>query len=204
MKIGIVNQKGGTGKTTLAINLADGLVGRKQQVLLIDADPQQSVMCWQGVRGNTNFRIQPLRNDDLGDLVKDASHRYDHIIIDAPPSVASTTESILSVVNLAIIPIGPSALDVWSSREIISLIRQIMTGRPDLTVKLLVCKTIVGTRLSNEARETLMGFGVELFNTSISQRVAFIEAMIVGMSVLEYAPGSTAAKEIRRLLDEII
>jgi cellulose biosynthesis protein BcsQ len=49
-----------------------------------------------------------------------------------------------------------------------------------------------------------MGFGLELFNTSISHRVAFIEAMIAGLSVLEYAPGSTAAKEIRRLLDEII
>jgi len=71
-------------------------------------------------------------------------------------------------------------------------------------VKLLICKTIVGTRLSNQVRETLKGSDLELFDTSVSQRVAFIEAMIAGWSVLEYAPSSTAAKEILSLRDEIM
>ena len=204
MIIGIVNQKGGTGKTTLAINLADGFARLRQKVLLIDADPQESVLSWEGVAQRAGFRIQPLRDDDLPGLVREAERLHDHIVIDAPPSLAATAQSILNVAQLAIIPIGPSPLDIWSTRDIIALTRQALSDRPDFRVKLLICKTIVGTRLSNEARDTLSGFGLDLFDTQISQRVAYIEAMIAGRSVLDYAPSSAAAREILSLRDEII
>lgn len=203
MIIGIVNQKGGTGKTTLAINLADALVRSAQRVLLVDADPQESVMCWHAVKKNARFSIRPLRDDDIVDVVQAARRSYDRIFIDAPPSVAEITEAILSLSDQAIVPIGPSPLDIWSSKDIVGMIRRVKNTRRDFNVRLLVCKTIVGTRLSKAARSTLQGFGIGLFRTQISQRIAYIESMIAGQSVLGYAPGSAAAQEITSLCREI-
>lgn len=204
MIIGIVNQKGGTGKTTLAINLADCLARKHQQVLLVDADPQGSVVSWDSVRHDAKFRIRSVDDARIVDLVHEDRRVYDHIIIDAPPSVAPTAEAILEASELVIVPIGPSPLDIWSSKEIVALIRVAVAKRPNLKVKLLICKTIVGTRLSNEARETLNGFGLELFDTQVCQRVAYIEALIAGQSVLGYAPRSAAAAELMGLCGEII
>jgi len=203
MIIGIVNQKGGTGKTTLAINLADGFVRSAQRVLLLDTDPQGSVISWHRVKKNTRFSIQALGDDDIFDVVQSARRSYDRILIDTPPSVTGITETILSLSDHAIVPIGPSPLDIWSSKDIVGMIRRVKIDRKDFNVRLLVCKTIVGTRLSKEARSTLQGFGIKLFRTHISQRIAYIESMIAGQSVLGYAPESAAAQEITSLCREI-
>ena len=204
MIIGVVNQKGGTGKTTLAINLADAFSRSALRVLLLDADPQQSVISWNGVKNNARFSIQAIGDDDISDIVHSARRSYDRIIIDAPPSVTRVAESILSHSDQVIVPIGPSPLDIWSSKGIVELIRRTKSARKDLNVRMLICKTIVGTRLSKEARNALQGFGIHLFRTQISQRIAFIEAMIAGRSVLDYAPESMAAQEILSLYDEIV
>lgn len=203
MIIGIVNQKGGTGKTTLAINLADAFALQGLRVLLVDADPQKSVHSWNAVRNESRFAIQSLGDDDLADIVSAAKRDHAVIIIDSPPSIDDSAESVLSVADLAIIPIGPSPLDIWSSKGIISLIRRISARRKKIDVRLLICKTIVGTRLSKEARSTLQSFGFKLFNAHISQRVAYIESMIAGQSVLGYAQESPAAKEVLQLCEEI-
>ncbi len=203
MIIGIVNQKGGTGKTTLAINLADAIARKSRRVLLVDADPQESVCNWYAVNQTAHCDVRSVGDEDIADIAQKEWFRYDDIIIDAPPAVDETTESILNVSDLAIVPIGPSPLDIWSSKDIIALIRRILSKRTDFSVRLVICKTIVGTRLSKEARTTLQGFGFDLFESQISQRVAFIESMIAGLSVLDYAPDSAAAREISSLRNEI-
>jgi len=203
MIIGIVNQKGGTGKTTLAINLADAFARHAQRVLLVDADPQASVNRWHMVKNNARFDINTLRNEDLPNVVKTAAVHYDRIFVDTPPSVCEITEAIICLSDLVIVPIGPSPLDIWSSKDIVNMVRKARTAGRDFNVNLLIYRTIVGTRLSKAARSTLQGFGIALFGTQISQRVAFIESMIAGQSVLEYAPESAAAREIESLRREI-
>jgi chromosome partitioning protein len=204
MIICLVNQKGGVGKTTIAVNLASCLSERGFQTLLVDADPQGSVLQWQSISQDQPFEVTHRPSASLLSDKKGMALGRDHVIIDAPPAIGEITRAVLSVSDLAIIPIGPSPLDIWSSKETISLFPEVRKRNRRLTPKLLICRKIVGTRVGKEAREALETYGIPLFASEISQRVAFVEAMISGRSVLNFAPHSEAAEEIRRLCEEII
>jgi len=204
MIISLVNQKGGVGKTTIAVNLASSLSERGFKTLLVDADPQGSVLQWQSIADNHSFEVMHRPSPDLLGEKKALTRGHDHVIIDAPPAIGEITLAILAISNLAIIPIGPSPLDIWSSKETLSLFPSARKSNRRMKARLLICRKIVGTRVGREAREALETYGVDMFESEISQRVAFVEAMISGRSVLDHAPRSEAAAEIRRLCEEII
>ncbi len=204
MIISLVNQKGGVGKTTIAINLASALSENGHPVVLVDADPQGSVLQWQSILNDHLFEVKHAPSAALIGNRKSLVKRRGHVIIDAPPAIGDITRAILAVSDLAIVPIAPSPLDIWSSKETISLFSQAGKRNRRMKTKLLICRKIVGTRVGKEAREALETYGIDLFQSEISQRVAFVEAMISGRSVLTYAPQSAAANEIRRLSEEII
>ena len=204
MIISLVNQKGGVGKTTIAVNLACSLSEKGNDVVLVDADPQGSVLQWQSILNNHPFTVKHLPSADLLGNRKSILKKTDHVIIDAPPAVGEMTCAILGISDLAIVPIAPSPLDIWSSKETISLFPEARKHNRRLRAKLLICRKIVGTRVGKEVREALETYGMALFESEISQRVAFVEAMISGRSVMAYAPNSEAANEIRRLSEEII
>jgi chromosome partitioning protein len=204
MIISLVNQKGGVGKTTIAVNLASSLSEKGYGVTLVDADPQGSVLQWQSISDDHPFYVEHFPAATALGSRKALAKKGDHVIIDAPPAMGEMTRAILAVSDLAIIPIGPSPLDIWSSKETVSLFPQVKKRNRSVTAKLLICRKIVGTRVGREAREALETYGMDLFETEISQRVAFVEAMISGRSVLAHAPHSEAAKEIRALSDEIL
>ncbi len=204
MIISLVNQKGGVGKTTIAVNLASCLSERGYRTLLVDGDPQGSVLQWQSIADGHSFQVIHRPSASLLSDKKAIARGHDHVIIDAPPAIGEITRAILAVSDLAIVPIGPSPLDIWSSKETVSLFPEARKRNRRIKAKLLICRKIVGTRVGREAREALETYGMDLFASEISQRVAFVEAMISGQSVLDYAPRSEAAAEIRRLCEEII
>jgi chromosome partitioning protein len=204
MIISLVNQKGGVGKTTVAVNLAGCLSEKGHGVLLVDADPQGSVLQWQSISDHQPFQVEHCPSAAVLGSRKALAKKNDHVIIDAPPAMGEITHAILAVSDLAIVPITPSPLDIWSSKETVSLFPEARKRNRKVTAKLLICRKIVGTRVGREAREALETYGMDLFETEISQRVAFVEAMISGRSVLAHAPNSEAAKEIRALSDEIL
>ena len=204
MIISFVNQKGGVGKTTTAINLASSLTRRQHRVVLIDADPQGSAVKWHGVENNQAFGI--LHRP--GALQKAEIERYtaanDYVIIDAPPALSDITKAILAVSNLAVVPVSPSSLDIWSCKGTLAMIAEIQQANPDLLVKLLITRKIPGTRVGRDAREGLKAFDADILDTILCQRVAFIDAMQYGVSVMQYAPNCKAADEIEQLCDELI
>jgi chromosome partitioning protein len=203
MVISLINQKGGVGKTTAAINLASCLSLMGQNTLLVDADPQGSVTQWQATSENQEFKVSQLTLPDLQDRIRKYRHQFDHIVVDSPPALTQVTQAIAATSDLAIIPLAPSSLDIFSSRETIQLVKDTRRYHRGLAAKLLVYRKIPGTRLAAEARDAINAYGLEVFDTEISQRIAYVEAIISGVSVLTYAPHSIAAEEIRSLCNEI-
>ena len=204
MIISFVNQKGGVGKTTTAINLAIGLKKKNYNLVFIDADPQGSAIQWHAIEGNKSFEIlhhpSPIHATDIRQL----SMNYDYVIIDAPPAIGDISKAILAVTDLAIIPLSPSALDVWSCWGTLKMVDEIRPLNSDIEVKLLINRKIPGTKIGRDSREAMKQFQMDVFNTELCQRVAFIDAMTSGVSVMQYAPHSKAAREIERLCEEII
>ena len=203
MIISLVNQKGGVGKTTIAINLSYCLSEMGHKVLLVDGDPQGSCLQWQSISDNKAFDVIHHPEPTFHKHIDRVSEGYRYTIVDAPPGSGPVTQSILLVSKLAILPVQPSPLDIWSSKETVNLVKIARKQNRNLSCKLLICRKIVGTRIGREAREALESYRVKVFDTEINQRVAYIEAMINGQSVIQYQPKSEAANEIRRLYREI-
>ena len=203
MIISFVNQKGGVGKTTSAINVAASLKRRNFKVVFIDADPQGSASHWQAVESNNAFEVvhqpEPFSKSEIEELSQDC----DYLVIDAPPAIGDITKSILAVTELSIIPLSPSSLDIWSCKGTLEMIEAIRPENPDMDVKLLINRKIPGTRVGREARASLDVFNMDVMNTELCQRVAYIDAMTSGVSVMQYAPNSKAADEIEHLREEI-
>ncbi len=203
MIISFVNQKGGVGKTTTAINLAASLKRRNNTLLYIDADPQGSAMQWHAVENNNAFEIVHHPEPVIKSDIREFSRSYDYLLIDAPPAIGDITKSILSVTEIAIIPVSPSSLDIWSCKGTLDLIEEIRPENPDIEVQLLINRKIPGTRVGREARASLDVFNTDVLQTELCQRVAYINAMTSGVSVMQYAPNCKAADEIENLCDEI-
>jgi chromosome partitioning protein len=204
MIISLVNQKGGVGKTTAAVNLASGLVEAGKRILVVDSDPQGSVFQWQSIADDREFEVLHLPSPQLKKELKNKGRRYDHIVIDSPPAIEEITHSAITVSHLAIIPVAPSPLDIWASKETITLVNTLGKRYRKLKAQILIYRKIPGTRLGREGREAMRSYDLDILSTEISQRIVFVEAMIAGLSVLKYAPKSIAANEIRSLCKEII
>ena len=142
MIISLVNQKGGVGKTTVAINIAASLKRRNHRILFIDADPQGSATQWHSLEDNNVFEIlhhpQPVHKDDIEQL----SQNHDYLVIDAPPAISDITRSILAVSELSIIPLSPSSLDIWSCWGTLEMIEAARPENPDMEVRLLINRKI--------------------------------------------------------------
>lgn len=203
MVISLVNRKGGVGKTTIAINLGACTLRRNYSVIVIDTDPQGSVLQWQAIEKNSSFDVKHHPRPLLSRDIESFSKTYDHVLIDSPPVIGEIIQSVLEISDLAIVPVGPSPLDIWSSSETVSLIRKVQKLNHSLEAKLLICRKISTTRIGREAREAMQVYNLDTFTTEICQRVAFIQSLVSGVSVLQYAPNSEASREINSLCEEV-
>jgi len=204
MILSLVNRKGGVGKTTLAVNIAGALARRGRRVLVMDLDPQGSASHWYGLSKTHEFEVRHYPKPDIPEFLGALRREFDHVILDSPPSVGELTRSALVRADLALIPVGPSPLDIWSSRDTVAMVKEAGEVNPHLAARLLIARMIPRTILAREARDALGSLGIPVFETAISQRVAYVESIIAGLSVLEYAPQSEAASEISRLCAEIL
>ena len=203
MIISLVNRKGGVGKTTIAINLCACIPRRNRSAVLVDADPQGSVLQWQSIEDNIAFDVKPHSMPLSPKDIETFSKGYDHVVIDSPPALGDIIRSVLEVSDFTIVPIGPSPLDIWSSNETVALINETRKHNRNLEAKLLICRKIPRTRIGREAREAMEVYNLAIFETEISQRIAYVQSLISGVSVLQYAPNSEASIEIKSLCEEV-
>jgi chromosome partitioning protein len=204
MIISLVNQKGGVGKTTIAINLGIGLARRNFKVGFLDTDPQGTASQWQSIEGNLAFEVRRHPSPVSSGDIMDANRNYGCLVIDTPPAIGEIMLSVLAYSDLAIIPLAPSVLDIWSSRTTIEMIEEAKIVNPKLQGRLLVSRKVPRTRLGRDGREAIAALEMDVFETEISQRIAYVESMIAGVSVFQYAPKSEASREIEDLCEEIL
>ncbi len=205
MKIAILNQKGGSGKTTVAIHLAHGLSLNNYSVLLVDSDPQGSCRDWAAARDKeAPFTIIGLDRPIIHEQIPNLAANYDFVIIDGAPRVSALTRSAIMASDLILIPIQPSPLDIWAAHEVIELIKEASIYRPTIAAAFLVNRKISNTTIGREVKEVLGDYDIPILETTIHQRVSFAEALNSGNTVLETSPKTLAAKEIYSLCSEII
>nr|WP_233167863.1 ParA family partition ATPase [Xylophilus sp. ASV27] len=198
--IALLNQKGGAGKTTLATHLAGELARQGNRVTLLDADPQGSALDWSQRRLQSGQErlcgVFGLARDTLHREVPAIALEADFVVIDGPPRVAALARSALLAADLVLIPVQPSAYDVWATQEMVGLITEAQVFRPALRAAFVINRRVVGTVIGREARAALADQPFRALPAEISQRIVFADSVAAGQLVSEAAPQSPAAREI--------
>lgn len=203
LRVAILNQKGGSGKTTLATNLAHALKLSGESVLLVDADPQGSARDWNAANEGKLLSVVGLDRETLPVDLKGIESGYDWIVIDGAPQVAKLSAAAIRAADVVIIPVQPSPYDVWSTADLVELIkaRQEVTGGKPKAV-FLVSRAIRNSKLSREVVEALQGYGLPTLKAGTTQRVIYPTTASHGLTVMS-DPGCEAAMEIMAIVREI-
>ena len=202
--VAIVNQKGGTSKTTLSTNLAWALT-EKGKVLLLDADPQASSQNWGAGSDPApdDLTVKGAGGGDLLRLVRSMASDYDWIIIDGPPGISKTTADAVRAADVVLIPVQPSPLDVWAAADIVAAVQarqKVADGVPKAAF--VITMTQPRTRLSRQIDDPLTEMGIPVLQARTTHRMAYRTAINNGDSVI-VGRDQTARNEILAIRDEL-
>jgi chromosome partitioning protein len=207
MIVALLNQKGGVGKTTLALHLAGAWARQGCRVTVIDADPQGSALDWSEQRakegGPRLFGVLGLARDTLHREAPEIARGVDHVVIDGPPRIAGLMRSALLAADLVLVPAQPSPFDGWASGEMLNLIREARIFRPELVARFVLNRCAARTIIARETGEALAEHDPPVLAARIGQRVAFADAARTGRLVFEVDSGVAASNEITALGTEI-
>jgi chromosome partitioning protein len=202
--IGMIAQKGGSGKTTLSIHLAVQASLSGLKVLLLDTDPQGSAGAWWRRRSAEAPDLIQSQGDALEGLLDGAASRdYDLVVVDTAPHASDDARVCAELADWVCIPTRPAILDLDAIRPTTDLVSTIDVAA---AIVLNACPppTAYGEpHIVTEAREALSIYRIPVCPVAISQRVAFSHALIGGQSVTEYETAGKGALEIERLWREV-
>ncbi|MFU8837220.1 MAG: ParA family partition ATPase [Thiohalomonadaceae bacterium] len=204
--IAVVNQKGGTGKTTLAMNLAAGLA-RRGRTLVVDADPQGSAGQWArmapeerpfpasvfAIAGPLEREIKSLRDD------------YHYLVIDCPPTMeGGTIRAALANADIVLIPVLPSPIDLWGSVRMIRGLDDARMHNSHLRPYIVVNQVEPRSALTNAMQHALTEIEIPALNSFLRRRAIYRRSALEGCSVYDLGkPGEPAATEIDTIIEEI-
>lgn len=206
--ISIIQQKGGVGKTTLAVHLAYELKSQfpKLRITVADADPQKSASNWieRGhKRGFENISVFAVAADGEGKLLKKEIDAIgaDVCIVDLPPAIAAVTLRAALHSNLMLVPVGASALDMEAARAAIDVCEEAIEMKSGKQFLIVPTRVQSNTGAGKELRAVLKNWG-PVSKANMGLRVSYADSATAGEGVNTFAPGSEAHGEIRALATE--
>jgi chromosome partitioning protein len=203
--ISIVNEKGGTGKSTIATNLATALHRSGKKVVLVDADPQGTARDWRDASPE-NADLPPVVAIDRAQLLQSSLQTLassDFVIIDGPAKANDMAAAIIRVSNVALIVIQPSGADLWASAATVKLVRSKIDVGGSIDAAFVVNRTNGASKLSKLVKEGEWNeYGIDQMDSTVGNRVAFAQALTDGVSVYDLADGQAKA-EIDFLIQEM-
>jgi chromosome partitioning protein len=200
--ITIAQQKGGAGKTTLAAQLAVAFAAAGKRVAIVDIDPQASLADWYRLRNGAGVRYPLDLSEVAGYRVSTELTRvkgsHDIVVVDSPPHAETEAKLAVRAADLVLVPVQLSPMDIWATGPTVQLARS-------AKVPLLVVLNRVPPRgnIVQIMRTKLAEHEFPVARSSIGNRIAFASSMLEGLTVLESAPRTAAAAEIRALAEEI-
>lgn len=205
--ITIAQQKGGSGKTTLAVNLAVALSRAGRSVAVLDTDPQGSLGRWFMARrdrsgeagtGDTGIEFSTASAWGVAYECEKLKRQAEIIIIDTPPKVDADLRPALREADLVLVPVSASHVDLWATDSVLDLARR--EGKRTL---LVLNRIKSGTRLAAEVAEAAAGMDAELAASRLSNRVVYAETLGQGRGVTEAGKGP-ASDEVQALVKEVL
>lgn len=203
--VAVLNEKGGCGKTTIATNLARGLQREGLDVLIVDSDVQGSARDWGAAQSDVDTpAVVGIDRPVLHKNIPEVGEGNDVVVVDGAARAEKMQTSAIKAADLVLIPVQPSAYDIWSSETLVDLVeaRREVAGKPDAAF--VISRQIVGTNLADEAQEALESFDLPVMEGRTAQRVIYAEAASQGLSVLDVDPSSKATAEVLQIVEDTL
>ena len=203
--ITIAQQKGGTGKTTLAVHLALAFIKyHNHKVAIIDTDPQGSLGKWFMIRSEKNslnnnltFKTASLWGAQYESKMLKQDH--DIVIIDTPPKIESDARPAIEAADLVLIPVAPSPVDFWATEAIIEIAK-----KAKRKVLIQINRANHRSKLISKTHEYIKSINVKSTDTLIGHRQIFVTSMGEGKTVVEKQRKSKAVEEIKSISNQIL
>jgi len=206
--VGVIQVKGGVGRSTIATNLA-AILSTVKPTTLIDCDlPQGTSASWYATReagaASGNLSLALARDHvELVDRVTELNDAQGYIVIDAPPRIASITRAIIILSRISLIPLGASAAEIWSTADLLRTLDDARAYKADVDARIVWNRFRAYTREAQELSEAVRReMKLEELDARLGFRVAYSEALARGLSVAEW-PDRTAQEEITALVSEV-
>jgi chromosome partitioning protein len=204
----VAQQKGGAGKSTLAIHLAVAWSKAGKKVAIVDIDPQASVSHWDERRGSNGHgnghaselpHVVKLSGWRTASEVERLGREHDLVLIDSPPHAATEARIAVRAAQLVLVPMQPSLMDLWATQATLDM------AKAERVPALIVLNRVPArSRAAEEVASEVANIGAPLADARIGNRVALASALHRGKGISEYEATSTAAHEIEALAQEIL
>lgn len=201
--IALMNEKGGSGKSTFATNLATALHRRGKRVVLVDADPQGTARDWRAASPEGADLPPVVALDRPQMLASIPTLAADFVVIDTPAKAEAMAAGVVRVAHLALVVIQPSGADVWASAATVKLIRQKLDVGGQIDAAFLVNRVSGVTKLSKLIKGGEWNeYGIEQLDATLGNRVSFAQALTDGVSVYDLHDAAAKA-EVDAVITEL-
>lgn len=202
----VAQQKGGSGKTTLAAHLAVALASHSgEPVAILDVDPQGSLGTWFEAREDslgeeaTGLEFRTASGWGARREARSLARSHGYVVVDTPPKTDSDAKPAIDAADFVIVPVQPTPVDLWATSQTIDL-----AARESTPALLVLNRVPPRASLTGEMAEAITASGYDALNSRLGNRTVFASAMGKGFAVTEDAPSSKAAQEVSLLIDELI